>query len=187
VEHHERPTRRAVVGCTLVLVVAALAAGWAVWDRAHLHPSQHQAARGAGAGRSATRRVKCSPVPGLDVSGGGRVFDVDLNGDGCPVPVAWDGRVLTARFTSGDRTPRSYEVGRRGDVLLFGDWDCDGAQSPALYRPSAGEVLYVNSFGVRVGDRTYAEHITHGVPKRGTARVVDDGHGCQNVHVAPHI
>lgn len=188
IEHREPLTRRAVAAALALAAVVALAGIWGVrwWSRAHAHSSQQQAGS-TGADRSDRRGVRCSPFPALDVSRGGRVFDVDLNGDGCPVPVAWDGRVLTARFQPGDRTPRSYEVGLRGDVLLFGDWDCDGAQSPALYRPSAGEVLYVNSFGARIGDRSYAEHIAHGLPRRGTARVVGDAEGCQDVHVARHI
>ena len=35
-----------------------------------------------------------------------------------------------------------YELGRRGDVALLGDWDCDGKATPAAWRPSTREVFY---------------------------------------------
>lgn len=33
---------------------------------------------------------------------------------------------------------RRYEVGEPGDVVVVGDWDCDGTDTPALLRPSTG-------------------------------------------------
>ncbi len=35
---------------------------------------------------------------------------------------------------------RQYRVGQAGDELLVEDWDCDGTPTPALLRPSTGEV-----------------------------------------------
>lgn len=37
-----------------------------------------------------------------------------------------------------------YEVGTSGDVVRVGDWDCDGFPSPAVLRPSTGEVFVFN-------------------------------------------
>ena len=34
----------------------------------------------------------------------------------------------------------SFGVGRAGDVPVLGDWNCDGTDTLALYRPSTGEV-----------------------------------------------
>ena len=34
-----------------------------------------------------------------------------------------------------------YEVGRPGDEVVIGDWDCDGTLTPAVLRPSSGEVF----------------------------------------------
>ena len=36
---------------------------------------------------------------------------------------------------------RHYQVGRPGDLLLLGDWNCDRIDTPALYRPTTGEVF----------------------------------------------
>ena len=36
---------------------------------------------------------------------------------------------------------RRYRVGQPGDEVLIDDWDCDGQATPALLRPSTGEVF----------------------------------------------
>lgn len=177
--------RRQVVMLSAAAAAAAVALGGtaAVWLG---HGGSHRAPRttGAAAGRPpAGRRPRCPAFPKLGGAPDVSQYAVDLHGDGCPVPVAWDGRVLTARFAPHDRSPRYYEVGLRGDVLLFGDWNCDGAQSPALYRPALGQVLYVNSFAGRIGDRTYADRISRGLLRNGSARVVQAPDGCETVRV----
>lgn len=58
----------------------------------------------------------------------------DVDGDGCPEAVALDGR--TARVGSV-----TVELGRDGDLVALGDWDCDGIATPALLRPRSGEVF----------------------------------------------
>lgn len=63
---------------------------------------------------------------------GPRVADAD--GDGCPAAVTWEHNVAEVEG-------RRYELGRAGDALLVGDWDCDGSRTPALYRPATGEVF----------------------------------------------
>lgn len=35
---------------------------------------------------------------------------------------------------------RRYAVGRPGDLVLLGDWSCDGTKTPAVLRPASGEV-----------------------------------------------
>jgi hypothetical protein len=49
------------------------------------------------------------------------------------VPVRIDGNVL-------ERAGARWSVGRPGDLVLVGDWDCDGEPTPAVVRPSTGEV-----------------------------------------------
>lgn len=136
---------------------------------------------------SAVRRRRCTRRPTVThhSAPGVRRFEVDVDGDGCAVPATWDGRVLVVGSSPPGGAPDYYEIGRPGDVLLFGDWDCDLAKSPALYRPSAGEVLYVNSFGGRVGARAYADRIERGLARDGIARVVVNHGRCDEVRVAP--
>ena len=63
----------------------------------------------------------------------------DVDGDGCDDRVPREGNVLTH---DGHR----YEVGDPGDVILLGDWDCDGRATPAAYRPAAGEAHVFNGW-----------------------------------------
>lgn len=69
-------------------------------------------------------------VPSPEVSGAA----------GC-APVAIDG-------TSVVVGERRYEVGEPGDLVVAGDWDCDGVATPALLRPATGEVFAFSSWAV---------------------------------------
>jgi hypothetical protein len=44
----------------------------------------------------------------------------------------FDGRI--------EHAGRRYAVGEPGDVVLLGDWDCDGTASPVVHRPATGQV-----------------------------------------------
>lgn len=55
-------------------------------------------------------------------------------GGPCRGPVRVEGRVVVV---GTDR----FEVGTVGDEVVVGDWDCDGAVTPAVLRPSTGEVF----------------------------------------------
>lgn len=41
---------------------------------------------------------------------------------------------------------RRYQVGQPGDLVVLGDWDCVGGATPALLRPSTGEVFVFPSW-----------------------------------------
>lgn len=41
---------------------------------------------------------------------------------------------------------RRYQVGRPGDRAALGDWDCDGETTPAVVRPSTGEVFVFDAW-----------------------------------------
>jgi len=71
----------------------------------------------------------------MTADGEGRWVDVD--GDGCEEHLDWSDHtaVLSVRTADG---PRTWRLGRPGDRLLLGDWDCDGTVTPALHRPSTG-------------------------------------------------
>ncbi len=58
----------------------------------------------------------------------------DVDGDGCPEPIQLDGRTATI----GNVT---VTLGTEGDLVALGDWDCDGVATPALLRPTTGEVF----------------------------------------------
>ncbi|MBW3644676.1 MAG: protein kinase, partial [Actinobacteria bacterium] len=57
----------------------------------------------------------------------------DVDGDGCPDPVEVSDGVVAA---AGAR----WQVGAPDDLVVIGDWDCDGLATPAVVRPSSGHV-----------------------------------------------
>lgn len=108
--------------------------------------------------------------------GTGPIQRGDIDADGCAEALRWDGSVLRVATTAGTRT---YRIGSPSDQVLFGDWDGDGADSPALYRPSVGEVLYVDRFPTRVGGQVAATRLEQ-VGRHGIA-VVARRHGGRDV------
>jgi eukaryotic-like serine/threonine-protein kinase len=112
---------------------------------------------------------------------GREILLADVTARGCSAPVAWDGRQLEVL---GDTGPTErYELGAEpDDVLLFGDWTCDGRDAPALYRPVDGQLF---TFDELVGgdDRISATGAPTGVIG-GSPTVVTDDAGCDRVEVA---
>ncbi|CAN5909346.1 hypothetical protein BH23ACT2_BH23ACT2_28860 [soil metagenome] len=108
------------------------------------------------------------------------VHGVDTDADGCLEPVRWDGWRLTIGTAGGERT---YRIGGPGDRLLFGDWNGDGAQTPALHRRGAGQVLYVDRYPGEVGEQIRAERVEQVSP--GEATVARDADGRDRVVVEP--
>jgi serine/threonine protein kinase len=85
---------------------------------------------GPGDGSSRPRPSSCPPVT-ADMT-------ADHDGDGCPSAVTWSNNVVQIEG-------RRYQLGRPGDSLLLGDWDCDGRDTPALYRPG-GTVFFFDAW-----------------------------------------
>ncbi|MGH9069419.1 MAG: hypothetical protein ACRD0J_18290, partial [Acidimicrobiales bacterium] len=63
----------------------------------------------------------------------------DVAGRGC-ARIDWSGGVLTVAGARG-RPVLRFSLGRPGDELLMGDWSCGGGETPAVYRPSTGQVF----------------------------------------------
>jgi hypothetical protein len=129
-------------------------------------------ARSTAARSPATATASAVPLPRCP-SAIGPVADVD--GQGCPEAVAVHGRTLSVganRFT----------VGRQGDRVAVGDWDCDGSATPAVVRPSTGEVFVFPSWGA--AGRPLTVHPTT-VVERAVAPVatVSPGSSCTRLSV----
>jgi hypothetical protein len=47
---------------------------------------------------------------------------------------------VVARYESGilQSNGARYSLGKTGDVVVVGDWDCDGIATAVLYRPATG-------------------------------------------------
>ena len=93
------------------------------------------------------------------VDGGGR-FDVWVD----PVPGSGVGRVV---------------FGDVGDVPLMGDWDCNGIDSPGVFRSSSGRVYVRDSVSSGTADRVFSFGVPGDVPLAGDF----DGDGCDSVSV----
>ncbi|MBI2708688.1 MAG: protein kinase [Actinobacteria bacterium] len=75
-----------------------------------------------------------------EAAGGAAVADVD--GDGCAEPYVIRGERI-------DVNGLEYRVGRPGDVVQVADWDCNGTATPAVVRPSTGEVFVFARWATR--------------------------------------
>jgi hypothetical protein len=108
----------------LFLVVLVVGAGGGLLLRAGGTPSDAGAPTKPVASSPVTE-LSCAPAPPP-------VADVD--GDGCPESVS----VLDGMVQAGGQ---AWTVGAPDDALAVGDWDCDGLATPALYRPTTGDVF----------------------------------------------
>ena len=76
-----------------------------------------------------------------------------------------------------------YRVGRPGDVVLVDDWDCDGTPTPALLRPSTGEVFVFPRLITR-GEQQVSAALTVAGATDLVAR--DQPDGCPSLAVRTH-
>jgi hypothetical protein len=121
----------------------------------------------------------CPALSRPPVPQGGAVLVGDVDGDGCDTAALWDGKVLLVEVEP-DQPARRYQVGKPGDQLFLGDWDCDGTDTLGLYRPRTGERFLFGSWPV--GTPLAAESVP-GAPTGGMAKVVAGNKGCDELQV----
>lgn len=113
----------------------------------------------------------------------------DPEGDGCPTvgvyraeAVAGSERMVLSIRIDGDR--QRIAIGEPGDQLLLGDWDCDGVDTPGLYRAGAGDVRYFDAWP-RVEQQRYQPDRTEPAEPGGSASLAEgDGDRCDRIEVA---
>jgi hypothetical protein len=129
------------------------------------------------AARPTPAATPCAPVPAHAALTG------DPDGDGCDTAAAWVGGVLTIALTPNG-APSRIAVGAPGDVVLLGDWDCDGVDTPATYRPSTGVATTWSRWPHPGAPSAPSAVSTH---RTGGSAVVDtdDRSGCDRVLVTP--
>jgi hypothetical protein len=116
----------------------------------------------------------------------------DVDGDGCAVagvyqpqalPSGSTGMVLTIPL---DGTEKQIGLGEPGDRVVLGDWNCDGVDTPALYRRAAGEVQYFDVWPA-VEQRSYQPDAVESAAVGGDADL-EQGSGrdrdCDRVRVS---
>jgi serine/threonine-protein kinase len=108
----------------------------------------------------------------------------DVAGRGCLVPVVWLSGVVSVSLAAG-RAPVRFALGQPGDDLLLGDWDCHRGATPALYRPTTGQVFYFAGWA-EAGRDLAPSLVDSATIIDGVPRVVrDGGRGCDRVEVDP--
>ena len=134
----------------------------------------------------ATARLQAAPrtcphTPPAPVSGD--VRHGDLAGTGCLSWLRVRSGTVEAVLPGRKRLLR-VRVGGRGDQVLLGDWDCDGSDTVAVYRPSSGVVFEFSAWPSGSALNS-GRGIDTGVD-RGVASVASQ-QGCDEVVIKPPI
>jgi hypothetical protein len=133
----------------------------------------------AGGGRAAD----CPGVEPPAAAEGGQVVEGDVEGEGCivygtyqpqPLPDGSQAMILTIPL---DGVDKQIGMGDPGDQLVLGDWDCDGTDTPGLYRTATGVVQYFDVWP-EVEQRSYQpSSATQTVPAGQVTLVEGKGSG----------
>ena len=73
----------------------------------------------------------------------------------------------------------TFFYGDPGDLAFMGDWNCDGVDTPGLYRRSSGFAYLRNSNNTGVADTSFFFGIPGDIPIAGDF----DGNGCDSVSI----
>ncbi|MBW3574436.1 MAG: hypothetical protein KY450_06145 [Actinobacteria bacterium] len=102
----------------------------------------------------------------------------DIDGDGCDEDVRIDAGIVSS-------ADRHWEVAGTDDIVVLGDWDCDGRATPAVLRPETGG-LWVFSRWAGVGEEVAAT-LAGVVADAASARTVEppdsSAPGCDRIEV----
>jgi hypothetical protein len=137
--------------------------------------------RTVGGGDRSARRVRTSPVrscvtdrPAAPVE----TLVADALGTAC-LRMSWADGTLTI----GGSPSRRFVLGQSGDELLIGDWGCQGASTPAVYRPVTGQVFEWDRWATSGQPVAPATVLDTGI-RYGVATVVTSGTTrCEQVSV----
>lgn len=185
-----RSAARPALAAGLLAVVATLGLWSALapaGDARSIRPPATLAGPGAPATAADGRCTGPTPVPA-----GARVVVADL-GTGCEAEVLWwadrgEARVAVESLPGsapGDAVGQArFLLGAPGDQLLLGDWTCRGAATPALHRPSTGEVFTFDGWAEPTDPLPSREVAQLGAPG-DRAEVVPGPDGCDQVRVVP--
>ena len=100
------------------------------------------------------------------------VLAVDTVGAFDPESAQWHIRL-------NDNSIRTFAFGNPGDVPFVGDWDCNGSDTPGLYRQSDGFVYLRNTNTTGIADIRFFFGNPGDLPIAGDL----DGDGCDTVSV----
>lgn len=131
-------------------------------------------------------REPASPCDGArEPAADGIVLWADVDGRGCSLPLVvsaeqvdgQDAAVLAVPETAGNVAGR-YLVAGTEDQVVVGDWDCDGVDTPGVYRPEDGSVYHYAGYGMLEPDDAGTLEVD------GSAIVVTMPDGCDRIALA---
>jgi hypothetical protein len=135
----------------------------------------------------------CPEVDDPVSADGGQLVSGDPEGDGCTTVGTYgfspDVQRMVLAIRLGDSDKR-IALGDPGDTLLLGDWNCDGVDTPGLYRATAGSVQYFDGWP-DVEQQQYPPDLTEPAAPGGVASLQEgdpdaDGRArCDHVAIAP--
>ena len=135
----------------------------------------------------------CPEVAVPEGGADGQIVEGDVTGAGCTVVGVYrsqalpDGTVAMVLTIPVDGVEKRFGMGDAGDQLVLGDWDCDGVDTPGLYRATAGAVQYFDVWPA-VEQRTYQPATTEAATVGGIA-ALDEGRGtggdCDTIVISP--
>ena len=113
--------------------------------------------------------VVATDSPAIDESGPGEATTV---GPSTTIGDAGGGPGPDATGPQLVHDARRYVVGRPGDLVATGDWNCDGTATPAVLRPETGEVAVFDRWpppgaSIDPSFRTVVDHPVDLVPGPG--------------------
>jgi tRNA A-37 threonylcarbamoyl transferase component Bud32 len=133
----------------------------------------------------------CAEQEPLSVSPGGQLVEGDVDGKGCVVQgiyqlqqVTGAGNVMVLTIDRGGERQHLL-LGEPGDHLVLGDWDCDGVDTPGLYKPAAGAVLYYDAWPDVAAQRYQADRTETVEPGGRAERAESNGGRCDRIAVTP--
>lgn len=165
-----RPALVAVGGACLVLLGSVGA--WALLHEPD-RPRVGEAPAASDNVATTARATEPSACPEPDPEDGPpdavATHEVDVTGDGCleVVAITANGVVAVGR--------ERWAVGEPGDSVTFGDWDCSGVATPALYRQATGDVFVFSEWadGGQPERVEPVERVSGGVSFSDSAAVAD--------------
>ncbi len=175
---------RPVVTGFVVLALLAGAVAGGLWVRARLGAEQDPTTVVVDGGPR-PQGTECVDLAPLEVPAGAEELTADLAGDGCPTQVVWDGRVMRFRVEADEARPRAYQFAAEGGPgqLVIGDWDCDGADTPAFYQPGTGRIAYFSDVPEREGGEVEARTVETGITDGRAELDAGRADGCDTVSV----
>jgi hypothetical protein len=140
-----------------LLIAIALVSG--IGAIALLRPTTRPSASPSAAPSAMASRQPC-PAPSAPPAGA-TTMTADVDGDGCAELFI---RVLDIIERVGGPSAAKFSIGRADDVVVLGDWDCDGRATPALYRPGAGRAWIFDSWATSSEPVSPARSLTASKP-----------------------